>query len=97
MGTYLFLSAQAAARTKDTYLAAQYHRIAPRRGHRKALGALEHTILVAGYHMLKNDRPYQDLGPDHFARHNQPERRARRLVKELAAIGYDVTLPPRAA
>ncbi len=57
----LIQAANAAARTKDTYLSAQYHRLAARRGRKRALVAVAHTILVIAYHMLQRQEPYQDL------------------------------------
>ena len=58
--------AHVASKTKDTYLAAQYRRIAARRGKKRALVALGHTILVIVYHILTRREPYRDLGPAHF-------------------------------
>lgn len=55
------------ARSKGTYLHAQYHRIARRRGKYKAVVAIAHSVLVIIYHMLRDWRPYADLGPDYFA------------------------------
>lgn len=89
-------AAQAAVRTKGTYLSAQYARIRGRRGHAKALVAVEHSMLVAIYHMLSRDQPYHDLGADYFDRRNDPERQARRLVHKLTALGYSVTAEPAA-
>jgi len=59
-------SAMAAIRTKDVYLAAQYARLRPRRGHKKALGAVKHSILIACWHMLSTGELYVDLGGDYF-------------------------------
>jgi transposase len=88
--------AQAAAHTKHTYLRAQFDRLAPRRGKRRAIGALAHTQLTAAYHMLATGTDYHDLGPDYFARLN-PERLTRYYVKKLQALGHQVTLTPMAA
>ncbi|MGH2915704.1 MAG: IS110 family transposase [Solirubrobacteraceae bacterium] len=85
-------AAQAAARTKDTYLRAQYEQIKRRHGHNKAIVAVAHSILVAAYHMLRDDVDYQDLGGDYFARRSDPERMARRLVAQLERLGHTVTL-----
>ena len=84
-------AAMAAIRTKDVYLAAQYARLKPRRGHKKALGAVKHSILVACWHMLTTGELYRDLGGDYF-RTRDPERQTRRLVKQLEALGHHVTL-----
>jgi transposase len=89
----LIQAAVGAAHSKDTYLAAQYRRIAARRGHKRALVAVAHSIVVILYHMLTRGEPYQDLGADYFERRN-PEERARRLVRQGAKLGYQVTLTP---
>ena len=62
-----------------SYLAAQYARLRPRLGHNKALVAVEHSILVAIFHMLQRDQPYYELGADHLVRREDPDRRARSL------------------
>jgi transposase len=89
--TALVEAAQAAARTKDTYLGALYHRLAARRGKKRAALAVAHAILVSMYHMLKTGTIYQDLGPIHFDRLHQAAI-ARRAVKRLEALGYRVSL-----
>ena len=88
-------AAHAAARTKGTYLAAQYRRIAARRGAKRAAVAVGHTILVALYHMLRDGATYEDLGPLYF---DERDRRATvgRSVRRLEALGYRVTLEPAA-
>jgi transposase len=84
-----------AARSKNTYLAAQYRRLCARRGHNKAVTAVAHTILVATWHMLQTGELYNDLGADYFARRD-PERLTRRLVAQLEQLGHNVTLQPQA-
>jgi transposase len=85
-------AAWAASHAKGSYLAAQYRRLAARRGKKRALLAVGHSILVIIYHLLKNkDVEYHDLGEDFFYR-LQPERLRRYLVKRLEQLGYDVTL-----
>ena len=86
-------SANAAARTKNTYLSAQYQRLRGRRGHSKAITAVGHSILTAAWHMLQTGELYRDLGADHFTRQN-PDRVTRRLVRQLEALGHHVTLAP---
>ena len=86
-------AAHAAARSKDTYLAAQYQRLRARRGHNKAVTAVGHSILVAAWHMLQTGEIYTDLGGDYFARRD-PERLTRRLVAQLERLGHTVTLQP---
>jgi transposase len=98
LGIYLHDAAMGALRAKNSYLAAQYARLRPRLGHAKALVAIEHSILVAIFHMLDRDQPYHDLGPDYFIRREDPARRARKLVRQLEALGYTVHAePPPAA
>ncbi len=91
-------AAMAAIRTKDVYLAAQYARLRPRRGHKKALGAVKHSILIACWHMLTTGELYVDLGGDYY-RKRDPERVTKRLVAQLQALGHQVTLEelPQAA
>lgn len=86
-------SANAAARTKDSYLAAQYQRLRGRRGHSKAIAAVGPSILTAAWHMLTNGELYRDLGGDYFTRQN-PDRLTKRLVRQLQALGHQVTLTP---
>jgi transposase len=84
-------AAWAAGRTKRSYLGAQYRRLAARRGKKRALVAVGHSLLVIFYHLLKSDAEYQDLGVEHFDR-LEPERLRRYLVKRLEQLGYQVTL-----
>jgi transposase len=84
-------AALAATRTKDVYLAAQYQRLRPRRGHKKALGAVKHSIICTCWHMLSTGELYTDLGGDYFQRRD-PERTTKRLVAQLEALGHHVTL-----
>jgi transposase len=89
--TTLVQAAHAAARTKGTYLSAQYRRLATRRGKKRAILAVAHSILVIAYYMIQRQEPYRDAGADFFDR-LQPEDTARRLVKRLETLGYHVTL-----
>jgi transposase len=84
-------AALAATRTNDVYLQAQYQRLRPRRGHKKALGAVKHSILCACWHMLTTGELYNDLGGDYF-RKRDPERATKRLIAQLEALGHSVTL-----
>jgi transposase len=84
-------AAWAASHTKGSYLGAQYRRLAARRGKKRALLAVGHTLLVIFYHLLKSDDEYQDLGEEHFDRMD-PERLRRYLVKRLEQLGYQVDL-----
>jgi transposase len=87
--------AHVASKTKNTYLAAQYKRIAARRGKKRALIAVGHTILTIVYMMLMRRQPYQDLGAAYFDQREQ-HRVERRLVQRLERLGYQVSLQPRA-
>jgi transposase len=89
-------SAKPAARTKNTYLSAQYQRLRGRRGHQKATIAVCHSILVAAWHMLSQNVPYQDLGDDYFIRRNaeHADRYRNRLIHQLERLGNKVTLEP---
>ena len=84
-------AAHAAVRTKDTYLGAQFRRLAARRGAKKASIAVAHSILVIVYHLLHHDCPYADLGSNYFDEHDR-QQVARRLVQRLEGLGYRVAL-----
>lgn len=86
--------AWAASHTKHTYLSAHYRRLAGRRGKKRALVALGHTILVIVHTMLRNGTTYQDLGADYFDRLDQA-RLTRTLVRRLERLGHKVTLQPQ--
>ncbi len=89
-------AALAAIRVKDSYLAAQYRRLKPRRGHKKALGAVKHTMICAIWHMLSTGETYRDLGADYYTRRD-PERQTKRLIAQLERLGHHVTLQEAAA
>ena len=95
--TALVESAEAAARTKGTYLAAQYARIKGRHGHNKAIVAVAHSILVIAYHILQRGQPYNELGGDYFIERQNKDAYQRRLVKQLERMGYEVALTKHAA
>jgi transposase len=87
----------AASRTKGTYLAARYRRVAARRGKKRALVAVGHSVLIAVWHMLSRDIAYHDLTADHFIErltNTGKARQARRLIDQLSQLGYQVTLQP---
>jgi transposase len=89
-------AAWAASHTKTTYLTAQYRRLAARRGRKRALIALAHTILGIVYHVLKKGTEYADLGPDYFERRDTV-RLTRHLVDRLERLGHKVILEPKVA
>jgi transposase len=87
-------AAWAASHAKDSYLAAQYRRLAARRGKKRALLAVGHSILVIIYHILKKHVDYHNLGADFFDR-LEPERLKRYLVRRLEHLGFDVSIKPQ--
>ena len=92
----LVQAAWAASHTKNSYLAAQYQRLARRKGRKRALVAVGHTLLVIVYHVLKKGVPYEELGGDYLDR-LEPERLTRQLVKRLEQLGHKVTLEAQPA
>jgi transposase len=89
--TALVQAAWAATHTKATYLAAQYRRLVKRKGRKKALVAVGHSILVIVYHVLERQQSYQELGGDYFEKQRR-EIQCHRLVKQLESLGMKVTL-----
>jgi transposase len=86
--------AWAASHTKETYVAMQYRRLAGRRGKKRALVAVAHTILVILYHLLKKPgATYRDLGPDYLDG-LQSKQLPKHLVRRLERLGHKVTLEP---
>jgi transposase len=83
--------ATVAGRTKNTYLAAQFRRIAARRGKGRAIVAVGHSVLVALYYMLTRHEPYRELGTQYFDEHAR-DHVQRRLVQRLERLGFAVTL-----
>jgi transposase len=86
--------AWAASHTKETYLSAQYRRLAARRGKKRALVALGHTILGIIFHVLKDRTTYRELGPDYLEQLDAA-RLTRSLVRRLERLGHCVTLQPQ--
>lgn len=89
-------AAWAAARTKDCYLSAQFKRLAARRGKKRALMAVAHSMLIIGYHVLKTGQGYRELGGNYLEQINK-EQLQRYFVKRLQRLGLQVTLQPVAA
>jgi transposase len=94
--TTLLSCAWAAARTKGTYLNAQFHRLKPRRGAKKAACAVAASIMTAVYHMIRDGLEYKDLGPEHFVRHDKA-RIVNRLTRRIRELGYEVEIRQAAA
>jgi len=91
--TALVEAAQAASHCKDSYLSAQFRRLVIRRGGKKAIIALGHTLLVIVYHVLADEKNYDELGGNYF---DERDRQAvqKQLVRRLEKLGYEVTLTP---
>jgi transposase len=84
-------AAHAASRMKNTYFYAQFHRLAGRRGKKKAIIAVAHSILIIAYHLIKDKEPYNELGSDFFDKRNV-QATTRRMVRRLEQLGYKVNL-----
>ena len=84
-------AAQAAARTKDTYLSARYRRIASRRGRKRAIVALAHKMLKVIYHMLRDGTKYRELGGGYFDQRDK-HYVVLRNVRRIERLGYRVAL-----
>ncbi len=91
--TMLIQCAWAAKRSKNSYYKAQYYRLKARRGSQKAICAVAASILTAIYHILKDGVPHEDLGVDYFDK-RKPEAKIKRLVGQIAKLGFEVTLQP---
>ena len=89
-------AAVSASQAKGTYLRDKFHRLKARMGTKKAAMAIAHKILVAIFHMLQRGIAFVDLGGDYLDRINK-HRTAKRLVRRLNLLGYDVMLRPQAA
>ncbi len=92
----LVQAARGAVRTSGTYLSAQYHRLAARRGDKRAIIAVAHSILVIIYNMLSQKSTYQDLGTEYFDKRD-PQAIIRRTIRRLERMGFDVTVAERQA
>ena len=84
-------AAHGACHTKDSYLASQYHRLSGRRGKKRAVVAVAHSLLVSAYYVLKRQQAYQDLGSNYFDQLHR-ERLQRHLIRRLETLGYKVSL-----
>ena len=84
--------AKAASRVKGSYFAAQYQRIAARRGKNRATMAVAHSMLIAIYHVLKEGVPFRDLGADYYDGFRR-EHKIRNYLKRLQALGWEPELP----
>ena len=87
----LVQAATAAVKTNGTYYQAKFIRLSRRRGYKRAIVAIAHTMLIAIYHMIKNDVPYQELGAQIFDQRSA-ESKKKSLVEQLERLGYTVAL-----
>jgi transposase len=87
-------AAQAAGRSKDTYLGALYRRLAARIGKKRAAVAVARKILIIVYHILTTHEPYRELGATYLQERDK-QAAERRLVRRLEALGYAVSLQPK--
>jgi transposase len=85
----------ASTRARGTALQARYYRLKRHRGHKKAVVAVGHQILEIAYYVMRDGVTYRELGSDYFARRDR-DRTMRRHVKQLEALGFEVTLHPAA-
>jgi transposase len=90
----LVQAAWAASRSKNTWLAARFWRLARRIGKKKALLAIAHSMVIAIWHMHTNSCDYQDLGVSWWDRRANPAMETQRLKRRLEALGHRVTLEP---
>ena len=81
----------AATRTKNTFYSARYHRLAARRGKKRALIAIGHSILKSVYHILNDNVKYKELGADYLNEKIEAKRK-KYLQSELKKLGYEVHL-----
>ena len=88
--------ARAAARNRSTYLSAQYHRIAARRGGNRAAVAVGHSILVIAYHILKDHQPYKELGANYFDE-RKSQAVLKNAIKRIESLGYSVIVEEKVA
>jgi transposase len=93
IGAALNQAAWAASRTKGTYLKARYHRLAARRGKKRAIVAIGRSILVSIWYMLSRQQPYQDLGADYYDQRRK-DTKVSYFTKQLSKLGFEVTLDP---
>ena len=86
-------AAWSAVRTKGTYLKSRYHRLAARRGKKRAAVAVAHSILVIAYHLIERGTQYVDLGATYFDQRKK-DTVQQQLVKRLEKLGFKVALEP---
>jgi len=92
----LVTAAVCGSRKTGSYLRDKFHRLRTRMGAKKAAVAVGHKVLIAVFHMLKRGAPFADLGADYLDRLDK-YRTAKRLVRRLDNLGYEVLLRPKMA
>jgi transposase len=85
--------ANAAVRCKASYFASVYRRLAPRRGHKRAIVAVAHRLLIAVYHMLRQHQPYRDYRTTNTAQRTE-HTLLKKLQQRVERLGYQVQLVP---
>ncbi len=83
--------ATAAVRTKGSYYQAKFIRLSKRRGYKRAIVAIAHSMLIGIYHIVRDDRPFEELGSDWFSKRSV-ESKTKSLVSQLEHLGYTVEL-----
>jgi transposase len=97
--TTMVVAAWTAVRTKDTFLKARYHRLAARRGKKRAIVAVAHSMLVSAWHMLTYQQPYQELGGDYFDQRKKEAKMSYliRQLEKLSGGSVSIEIQPSAA
>lgn len=86
--TTLVVCAHSAVKVKSSYFYAQFQRISARRGKKRAYVAVAHSMLIAIYHILKDNAPFVDLGSEYYNQFNK-ERKINLYLKKLKALGWE--------
>jgi transposase len=99
LASIMVQAAWPAVRTKNTFLKSRYHRLAARRGKKRAIVAIAHSMLISAWHMLTYQQPYQELGGDYFDQRKK-ETKVSYLVRRLEKLtggSVSIELQPAAA
>ena len=96
LSSALVEAAWAAVKVKASYFSAQYHRLAARRGSKRAIVAVAHSLLVTIYYMLTRGTRFQDLGSNFFDDRNR-DKVVARILRRIERLGYKVTIQDAAA
>jgi transposase len=99
LASIMVQAAWSAVRTKDTFLKSRYYRLAARRGKKRAIVAVAHSMLISAWHMLTYQQPYQELGGNYFDQRKK-ETKVSYLVRRLEKLtggSVSIELQPAAA